>query len=128
MATMLHDAIVLTIAPDKKTVIAEQVRDWAVARAQEAGRAKRKSRAIGTAVEEAFLNVSDKLFSRGGDSSMLMVALEFNDDDVQCDFIADGVRKRASLADDAALCDALDAARQRVRTPDGCTRLRMTMA
>ena len=78
--------------------------------------------------QRAFLNVSEKLFSRGEDSSMLMVALEFNDDDVQCDFIADGVRRRASLADDSTLCDALDAASQRTRTPDGCTRLRMTMA
>ena len=125
---MVHDAIVLTIAQDRTTETAEQVRSWAVARAQEAGRAKRKSRNIGTAVKRAFLNVSEKLFSRGEDSSMLMVALEFNDDDVQCDFIADGVRRRASLADDATLCDALDAASQRTRTPDGCTRLRMTMA
>ncbi len=125
---MLHDAIVLTIAQDETKKTAEQVRDWAVARAQEAGRAKRKSKTIGASVKKAFLNVSDKLFSRGEDSSMLMVALEFNDDDVKCDFVADGVRRRHSLGDDAELCDAMDAAKRRKRTPDGCTRLRMTMA
>ncbi len=128
MATMLHDAIVLTIAPDETDRTAEQVRKWAVARSQDAGRDEPKSLSIGTAVERAFISVSDKLFSRGEPEPMLMVALEFDDYDVQCDFIADGVRRRESLAGDTALCDALDAAKQRVRTPDGCTRLRMTMA
>lgn len=128
MATMLHDAIVLTIASDETKKTAEQVRKWAVAKAADAGRAQRKSRAIGTAVKKAFLNVSAKLFPRGDEQPMLMVALEITDDDVKCDFIADGVRRRESLADSAELCEAMDAAERRKRTPDGCTRLRMTMA
>ena len=128
MATLLHDAIVLTIAPDETKKTADQVRNWAVAKSTDAGHAKRKSRKLGAEIERAFLNVSDHMFNRGGAGSMLMVALEFNDGDVVCDFIADGVRRRASFADDASLCDALDAAKRRERTPDGCTRLRMTMA
>lgn len=128
MATLLHDAVVLTIAPEEAKKTAGQVRKWVVARSIDAGRAKRKSRSLGVAIERAFINVSEHMFSRGAAGSMLMVALEFNDEDVVCDFIADGVRRRESFADDASLCDALDAAKQRKRTPDGCTRLRMTVA
>jgi len=128
MARMSHDAIVLTIAPKETHKTADQVGKWAAARAHDAGRADCESRSIGTAVEKAFLNVSDKLFTQREAESMLMIALEFNDHDVQCDFIADGVRRRESFGGDAALCEALDAAKGRVRTPDGCTRLRMTMA
>jgi len=127
MGTILHDAIVLTIAPSEAEKTAEQVRKWAVARAQDAGRGEPKSMSIGTSVMDAFLNVSGKLFSQAEAQPMLMVALEINDHDVLCDFIADGVRRRESLGD-AALCDAMAAAKRRERTPDGCTRLRMTMA
>lgn len=128
MANMLHDAIVLTIVPHQTSETAEEVRKWAVARAVDAGRAQRKSRAIGSQVKKAFIDVSDKLFSRGEAESMLMVALEFNGVGVHCDFVADGVRRRASLADAPALCEAMDLATRRPRTPDGCTRLRMTVA
>lgn len=128
MAEMFHDAIVLTISSEENRKTAEDVRKWAVARALDSGRPQRKSRAIGTKVKKAFLNVSEKLFSQGAEAPMLMVALEFNGVGVHCDFVADGVRRRQSFADEPVLCDALDKAKRRPRTPDGCTRLRMTMA